>query len=52
MTRTDPVCWCEGCGEELPRGTLAYFLEGRWYCRACLSDYARDFFGATLVPVE
>ena len=52
MTRTDPVCWCEACGEELPRGTLAYCLEGRWYCRACLSDYARDFFRATLEPVE
>ena len=48
MTRSNPLCLCDLCGEALERGDVCYRLNGLCVCADCLPDFARDYFRTAL----
>ena len=46
MPEENPVCHCDGCGEELYAGDIYYRIGLQKLCPDCLRDYAEEYFAA------
>ena len=44
--RRSPQAYCSLCGGELYPGDFYWSINGATVCRACLGDYAAQFFAA------
>ena len=46
LPEENPVCHCDGCGEELYAGDIYYRIGLQKLCPDCLRDCAEEYFSA------